>query len=233
MNPTRLFFNSYQEVFHPTPESTKAANWRGKKKQQPKQPTLKPGRTIHLCLFTSSGRVTHLFPALFTTSIFQPVHDTKQLLLAQELISAAGIVALFSDGATCHLSCSSWWSFPDGFQYCWRAWDQRGTMRSQGCRVRAWMVAKVFQEGTGRHRVHERDLWPDVTLGGECVGSGQRPGKWSGEERSIRSSLKAKKSFLFKYNMEKKSDPPFLLGGRLYNAVKCLNYCLIHLTAVK
>lgn len=100
-------------------------------------------------------------------------------------------------------------------------WDPRAAGWGHG-----WLP-KVFQEGTGRHRVHERDLWPDVTLGGECVGSSQRPGKCSGEKRSIRSSLKAKKSFLFKYNMEKKSDPPFLLGGRLYNAVKCLNYCLI------
>lgn len=95
-------------------------------------------------------------------------------------------------------------------------------------------LPKVFKEGRGRHRVHERDLWPDVTLGGECLGSSQRPGKCLGEERSIRIFLKAKKSFLFKYNMEKKFPIlPFLLGDRWYNAVKCLNFCLIRLTAVK
>lgn len=111
---TDLFFSSCQEVFHSPPESRKAANWGGKNH---KQPILKPGPTIHLFLFISTGRVSHIFPALFTTSIFQPVHDTKQFLLAQQLISAVGIVALFSDGDACHLSCSCWWSFPDGFQY--------------------------------------------------------------------------------------------------------------------
>lgn len=107
-------------------------------------------------------------------------------------------------------------------------WDLRAAGWGHG------QLPKVFKEGTGRHRVHERDLWPDITPGRECLGSGQRPGKCSEEEKSVRIFLKAKKSFLFKYNMEKNIPiPPFLLGDRLYNAVKCLNFCLIHLTSVK
>lgn len=78
---TDLFFNFCQEVFHPPPDSRKAAN--REKKPQTTNIKTSTGSKIHLFLFTSTGRMTHLFLALFTTSIFQPVHDTKHFLLAQ------------------------------------------------------------------------------------------------------------------------------------------------------